>query len=74
MPTCDSDERPTYDIRLKRKGRSRWQWLIYDDGGRLVMSGLEGGRAAASYASSRALFLLLSAASWPNQYRSSRTW
>jgi hypothetical protein len=70
MPTRGPDERPIYDIRLRRKGRSRWQWLIYDNGGRLVLSGLEGRRAAASYASSRALFLLLSAASRPGEYRS----
>jgi hypothetical protein len=52
---------PTYDIVLKKRGRSLWSWQIIGDSGQLIMRGYEASRPAARYQSTRALFLLLSA-------------
>jgi hypothetical protein len=52
---------PTYDIVLKKRGRSSWSWRIFTDSGQLVMCGWDVSRPAARYQSTRALFLLLCA-------------
>lgn len=55
------EELPTFQIQVTRK-RSRWGWLVSNDGGRPIMHGNEATRARASYVANRALFLLLSTA------------
>lgn len=50
--------RNLFDIAITQK-RMRWEWLVRDRNGKVVMSGREKSRAAARYQSGRALFLLL---------------
>ena len=48
-----------FDVVLKRRGRSRWQWQVFDRAGKMIMQGFEESRQAAKYRGERGLFLLL---------------
>jgi hypothetical protein len=47
------------EVAVKKRGRSRWEWRVFDSSGKAVMSGWENSRWAARYHGARALFLLL---------------
>jgi hypothetical protein len=51
-----------FEIELRLKNRSRWEWLVRTRDGRTMLFGHEASRTAASYEANRALFLLLSSA------------
>jgi hypothetical protein len=60
--TCRDDDRfATFDIVLRRRGRSRWKWSVRTTDGQAVMCGSECSRGGARYKAERALFLLLCA-------------
>jgi hypothetical protein len=48
-----------FEVVLRRRGRTRWQWQVCDRAGRVIMQGFEESRPAAQYRGERALFLLL---------------
>jgi len=48
-----------FEVLLRRRGRTRWQWQVCDRTGKIIMQGWEGSRPAAKYSAERALFLLL---------------
>lgn len=48
-----------FEVVLRRRGRTRWQWQVCDRAGRVIMQGFEDSRPAARYRGERALFLLL---------------
>jgi len=48
-----------FEVVLRRRGRTRWQWQVCDRAGKVIMDGFEDSRAAAKYRGERALFLLL---------------
>ena len=48
-----------FEVVLRRRGRTRWQWQVCDRAGRLIMQGFADSRPAAKYRGDRALFLLL---------------
>lgn len=52
-----------FEMVLKRRGRSRWQWQVRDRAGKAIMQGIEDSRPAAKYRGERALFQLLLTAS-----------
>jgi hypothetical protein len=52
-----------FEMVLKRRGRSRWQWQVCDRAGKVIMQGFEDSRPAAKYRGERALFQLLLTAS-----------
>jgi hypothetical protein len=47
------------EMVLTKRGRSRWEWRVYDPTGTVVMGGRENSRLEAKYQGERALFLLL---------------
>ena len=49
-----------FEIEVRLKNRSRWEWLVRTPDGRTMLFGHEASRKAASYEANRALFLLLS--------------
>jgi transposase len=53
------DLRLMFEIEVKKRGRSRWEWRVMDSSGKAVMWGWEDSRPAARYRGTRALFLLL---------------
>ena len=52
-----------FELTTKKRGRTRWEWRVYDNTGRAIMYGWETSRLAARYKAERALFLLLLAPS-----------
>ena len=48
-----------FEVVLRRRGRTRWQWQVHDRAGKVIMDGFEDSRPAAKYRGDRALFLLL---------------
>jgi hypothetical protein len=48
-----------FEMALTKRGRSRWEWRVFDPSGKLVMRGSEKSRPEARYQGERALFLLL---------------
>jgi hypothetical protein len=48
-----------FEVMLKKRGRTRWQWQVCDRAGKVIMQGFEDSRLAAKYRGERALFLLL---------------
>jgi hypothetical protein len=48
-----------FEVLLRRRGRTRWQWQVCDRAGKIIMQGWEDSRPAAKYRAERALFLLL---------------
>jgi hypothetical protein len=50
---------PMFEVTLRKRRRTRWQWRVSDSAGREIMQGWELSRAAARYKGERALFLLL---------------
>ena len=50
---------PMFEVTLRKRGRTRWEWRVCDSTGREIMQGWEISRPAARYKSERALFLLL---------------
>jgi hypothetical protein len=48
-----------FEVVLKRRGRTRWQWQVCDRAGKAIMQGFEDSRPAAKYRGERGLFLLL---------------
>ncbi len=48
-----------FDVVVVKRGRSRWEWRVYDSTGKLIMYGWEGNRGEAKYRGDRALFQLL---------------
>ena len=48
-----------FEVLLRRRGRTRWQWQVCDRTGKIIMQGWEDPRPAAKYRAERALFLLL---------------
>ena len=48
-----------FEVLLRRRGRTRWQWQVCDRTGKIIMQGWEDSRPAAKYSAERALFLLL---------------
>ena len=48
-----------FEMVLTKRGRSRWEWRVYDPTGTAVMAGRENSRLEAKYQGERALFLLL---------------
>ena len=47
------------EMVLTKRGRSRWEWRVYDPTGTVIMGGRENSRLEAKYQGERALFLLL---------------
>jgi hypothetical protein len=54
-----ADLRLMFEVEIKKRGRSRWEWWVFDSSRKMLMSGWENSRPAARYHSARALFLLL---------------
>jgi hypothetical protein len=50
---------PMFEVTLRKRGRTRWEWRVCDSTGREIMQGWETSRPAARYKGERALFLLL---------------
>jgi len=48
-----------FEVILRKRGRTRWEWRVCDSTGREIMQGWEMSRPAARYKGERALFLLL---------------
>jgi hypothetical protein len=48
-----------FEVTLRKRGRTRWEWRVCDSTGREIMQGREASRPAARYKGERALFLLL---------------
>ncbi len=48
-----------FEVTLRKRGRTRWEWRVFDGTGREIMRGWETSRPAARYKGERALFLLL---------------
>jgi len=48
-----------FEVLLRRRGRTRWQWQVRDRAGKIIMQGWEDSRPAAKYRAERALFMLL---------------
>jgi hypothetical protein len=48
-----------FEVTLRKRRRTRWQWRVCDSAGREIMQGWELSRAEARYKGERALFLLL---------------
>ena len=48
-----------FEVLLRRRGRTRWQWQVCDRAGKAIMQGFEDSRPGAKYRGNRALFLLL---------------
>ena len=48
-----------FEVTLRKRGRTRWEWRVCDSTGREIMQGWETSRSAARYKGERALFLLL---------------
>jgi hypothetical protein len=48
-----------FEVVLRRRGRTRWQWQVCDRTSRVIMQGFEDSRPVAQYRGERALFLLL---------------
>jgi hypothetical protein len=48
-----------FEVILRKRGRTRWEWRVCDSTGREIMRGWEASRPAARYKGERALFLLL---------------
>jgi hypothetical protein len=48
-----------FEVVLRRRGRSRWQWQVCNRAGKMIMQGFEDSRQAAKYRGQRGLFLLL---------------
>ena len=48
-----------FEVVLRKRGRTRWQWRVCDRAGKVIMEGFEDSRPAAKYRGERALFLLL---------------
>ena len=48
-----------FEVVLKRRGRTRWQWQVCNRAGKVIMQGFEDSRLAAKYRGECALFLLL---------------
>ena len=48
-----------FEVVLRKRGRTRWQWQVCDRAGKVIMEGFEDSRPAAKYRGERALFLLL---------------
>jgi len=48
-----------FEMTLRKRGRTRWEWRVCDSAGREIMRGWETSRPAARYKGERALFLLL---------------
>jgi hypothetical protein len=51
-----------FEVTLRKRGRTRWEWRVFDSTGREIMQGWETSRSVARYKGERALFLLLLAA------------
>ncbi len=47
------------EVKLTKRGRSRWQWRVCDSSGKTIMGASETSRPEAKYQGERALFLLL---------------
>ena len=54
-----SDQPVMFEMALSKRGRTRWEWRVYDPSGKVVMHGWEKARHAARYKAERAFFLLL---------------
>ena len=50
---------PMFEVTLRKRGRTRWEWRVSNSTGREIMRGWETSRPAARYKGERALFLLL---------------
>jgi hypothetical protein len=61
-----------FEVTLRKRGRTRWEWRVCDGTGREIMRGWETSRPAARYRGERALFLLL-LAPLPNRSLQTRT-
>jgi hypothetical protein len=48
-----------FEMALSKRGRTTWEWRVYDPSGKVVMHGWEKARNAARYKAERALFLQL---------------
>jgi hypothetical protein len=48
-----------FEVVLRRRGRTRWQWQVCDRTGKMIMQGFEDSRPEAKYRGDCALFLLL---------------
>jgi hypothetical protein len=49
-----------FEVEIKKRGRSRWEWRVLLDSSRqTIMRGWENSRPAAKYHGERAMFLLL---------------
>ena len=48
-----------FEVVLRKRGRTRWQWQVCDRAGKMIMQGFEDSRPEAKYRGDRALFLLL---------------
>jgi hypothetical protein len=48
-----------FEVTLRKRGRTRWEWRVCDTAGREIMRGWETSRPASRYKGERALFLLL---------------
>jgi hypothetical protein len=48
-----------FEMMLRRRGRTRWQWQVCDRAGKVIMQGFEESRPEAKYRGECALFLLL---------------
>jgi hypothetical protein len=57
---------PVFEVVLKKRRRSTWQWCVRTIEGHAVMRGSERTRSAAKYNADRALFMLLLSAPYIN--------
>ena len=48
-----------FEVALRKRGRTRWQWQVCDRAGKVIMQGFDDSRPAAKYRGERALLLLL---------------
>lgn len=48
-----------FEVEIRKRGRSRWEWRVLDSTGQIMMRGREVSRPAARYYGARAMFLLL---------------
>ena len=48
-----------FEVVLRRRGRSRWQWQVLNRAGKMMLQGFEDSRQAVKYRGECGLFLLL---------------
>jgi hypothetical protein len=48
-----------FEVVIVNRSRSKWEWQLRDQKGRVILGGVEKTRQAAKYAGERALFFIL---------------